>query len=346
MISGSVDSSNLAEYQNSAIAYIDAINTELKTDQDFADAEANVKFCKQAEDDLKHAKAAAISSTADIDTLMKAADYLQDQVRQKRLTLEKLVKSEKEARRSEISTSAIVAFRKHCDELDSEFKGVKLPELIRGHNFYECMKNKRTVESLQNAINTELATAKIAADQAAKVIRVNLNTLAALTAGEYDHLFKDLTNVISKERDDFEAMVSVRITDERKRIKLAAEDVAMKQRLADEQAARESATQDPVIEPNESFVASADFQAPEPRGPLGDNGPVPQPETFETRHPRTPVSNVTGFDGWWDEFGKHFEWDDSKDEATNVERLSRAARSRARRCPWRAPATFQYRLPL
>jgi len=302
MISGKVDSSNLVEYQSSALAYIDAINTELKTDQDFADAEANVKFCKQAEDDLKHAKAAAISSTADIDTLMKAADYLMDQVRQKRLTLERLVKSEKESRRSEISTSAIVAFRKHCDELDTEFKGVKLPELIRGHNFYECMKNKRTIESLQNAINTELATAKIAADQAAKVIRVNLNTLTALTGGAYDHLFKDLTTVISKDRDDFEAMVNVRIHDERKRIKLAAENLAMKE-------------QNPVTEPAEMdiverFAASEKFQAP---------------DTFETRHPRTSISSVTGFDGWWDEFGKHFEWDNSKDEATNVERLSRIA---------------------
>jgi hypothetical protein len=44
---GEVRGTNLAAYKESAIAFIESINTDLQTEQDFADAESVVKFCNK-----------------------------------------------------------------------------------------------------------------------------------------------------------------------------------------------------------------------------------------------------------------------------------------------------------
>ena len=242
------------------MAYVEAINTNLQTDQDFADAEANVKFCKNAEDELKRAKSAALSSTVDIDELMKAVDYLSDQLRQKRLTLEKLVKSEKDARKTDIVHKAKNDYLAHVLDLEHEMKGFMLPLNVRSVDFYEAMKGKRTIESLNNAVNTCMAQSKIDADKAAKAMRDNLTVLNDLADGTYDHLFKDMPTIIHKEKDDFTLLVSTRVDQEKSRIQKAIDDKAEQERIANE---AKNATKEPAPElPDE-----ADPEKPETDGP-------------------------------------------------------------------------------
>ena len=52
IVSAEVKQSNLPAFVNAAERFIANINTDLQTDQDFADAEETVKFCKKAEDKL------------------------------------------------------------------------------------------------------------------------------------------------------------------------------------------------------------------------------------------------------------------------------------------------------
>ena len=241
-IQGAVTRTNMQQFQTAAMSFIESINTELVTDQHFADAEANVKFCKDAETELKNAKQSAISKTADIDELMKAADYLSEQIRQKRLTLEKLVKSEKQNRKIDIATKAKDAYEVHVTALESELEGMRL--LIDAPNWNEALKNKRTIASLEDAANTRLAQAKIEADQIAKLMRRNL----ALVSDDHNHLFNDLQQIIGKAADDFELLVKSRISDEEKRIELARQEEKLKleqeaeqQRIADEEKIQDKA---------------------------------------------------------------------------------------------------------
>ena len=55
-VTGMVTASNLDAFKSHALEVFSNINTELKTDQDFADAEKTVKWCSEVEDKLKAAK--------------------------------------------------------------------------------------------------------------------------------------------------------------------------------------------------------------------------------------------------------------------------------------------------
>lgn len=214
-ITGSITTSNLAEYQAAAVNYISSINTELVTDQDFADAEADVKFCEAAEKKLEQVKIDALSQTKEIDDLLKTIDYINEELRQKRLTLNKLVTTEKQNRKIQIASAARDAYLSHIIDLEGELGGLKLttaPEI----SWNDVLKNKRTIESLQNAADTALAQAKIEANEAAKSIRCNLGTLSQY-GDEYQHLFSDLQSIIIKPADDFALIVETRIREENDR---------------------------------------------------------------------------------------------------------------------------------
>jgi len=105
-ITGGVKDTNLAVYKESAESFIASINTDLKTDEDFANAEKTVKFCEAAEKKLDAVKEQAISQTADIDELFKTLDFLKQQMRAKRLDLNKSVTTKKTEIKNQIISEA------------------------------------------------------------------------------------------------------------------------------------------------------------------------------------------------------------------------------------------------
>lgn len=52
-VEGRLVACNIDQYKPAALAYIAAINTELTTDQEFADAEADARFCRESASKLK-----------------------------------------------------------------------------------------------------------------------------------------------------------------------------------------------------------------------------------------------------------------------------------------------------
>lgn len=116
------------------------------------------------------------------------------------------------------------------------------------------MKNKRTIASLQDAVDTELARAKIAASQAADGIRLNLSSLAEL-AVDHTFLFNDVQQLMMKTNDDLIALIKVRISEHQK----AEEEKAEAQReqirqqelkkIADEVKAKSLVEPTPVANP-------------------------------------------------------------------------------------------------
>ncbi|WBS00251.1 YqaJ viral recombinase family protein [Pseudoduganella sp. SL102] len=207
-IQGKVANSNLPAFQAKAERFIAAIKTDLLTDDDFANAEATVKFCEQAEDNLELAKAAALEQTVDIAELMRTIDHLSGQLRAKRLTLQKTIKDKKELIKAGILAQAKLAFQEHVAALEQEIAPLRL--VFQARDFAGAMKNKRTLATLQDAVDTELAAGKISVNAIAAAVRGRL-TWYREHAANHEFLFADLQNVIQKADEDFHLVVNSRI---------------------------------------------------------------------------------------------------------------------------------------
>jgi len=210
-VTGSVSASNLAEYKTHALEVFNGINTDLQTDQDFADAESTVKWCKSVEDKLEAAKENALSQTASIDELFRTIDELKESARQKRLELDKLVKFRKNAVREEIVKGAWARLSEHINSLNERLGGrVTMPKW--NTDFAGAIKGKRTIQSLHDAVDQVLADTKIETSALADSIQANLKSFDEIAA-DYKTLFPHLNELALKSNDDFVAAVKVAIAE-------------------------------------------------------------------------------------------------------------------------------------
>lgn len=255
-IRGEVVTSNLPAFRDAATEFIANIKTELETDEDFANAEATVKFCEAAEKNLELTKSAALGQTASIDDLMKTIDFIQSEIRTKRLMLNKLVTTKKASIRDGVILDARAAYEKHIDALNLEIRLVRL-DIRPGPDFAGAAKNKRTLASLHDAVDTELANAKIVADAVAKDIRAKLAWCKENAEG-YGFLFKDMQLIIDKPESDFQLIVNTRITEHKK-----VEEVKAEQALEAAKAAiATAATPQPVVPAAQVVAAPTVVPAP------------------------------------------------------------------------------------
>lgn len=229
-IEGAVKQSNLTVYQGQALAFIESINTNLSTDQDFADAEETVKFCEKAEGELDLIKQQALSQTEQIDTLFRTIDTLREAMRSKRLALTKLVKSRKDEIRADIVSKAKTALNEHISALNVQLGTVRLPPIPA--DFATAIKGKKTVASLHSSANDELARAKIEANQIYDKYQSNLKLFNAIEPA-YKNLFADIGQIIGNDGEHLKLLIAQRIS-EQKRLE---EERKEKERLAAEQLA-------------------------------------------------------------------------------------------------------------
>jgi predicted phage-related endonuclease len=267
-IRGEVTLSNLPQFKEAAERFIAKINTELKTDEDFANAEATVKYCDKVEKDLELAKEAAIAQTASIDDLMRTIDFIKNQLRGKRLSLEKLVKDKKDWIKAQILNDAKTLFASHITELEAEIRPIRL--VYQQPDLAGAMKNKRTLASLHDAVDSTIANAKISVDAIAKDIRAKL-TWYKQTAADHTFLFSDLQQIIQKPQDDFQMLVNTRIAEhkqqeeqrlQQQRDRIAAEERAKAEASlrAEHKAAARAAT--PAAQPAVSLSTVLHAAAP------------------------------------------------------------------------------------
>lgn len=243
-VTGMVTASNLDAFKSHALTVISNISTELKTDKDFADADATVKWCSEVEDKLKAAKEHALSQTESIDVLFKAIDDITAETRRKRLELEKLVKARKEMIRSDIVMDAAKALQDHIDQINGTLGGrIRMPRVAS--DFAGAIKGKKSVSSLQEAADSELARAKIEASRIADGIRVNQASLNELAA-DHKFLFHDFQELALKANDDLVALIKVRINEhELQQAELKRQEEEKAQQLADQQ---QELAAEPVVE--------------------------------------------------------------------------------------------------
>jgi len=246
-VEGKLVACNLEQYKPAALAYIAAINTELASDQDFADADADARFCRDSADKLELAIEQALGQMGDINTALNTVREIAAAFDAKGLALEKLVK----ARKDDIKLAEVQRGQKelaeHIATLNAAMPAAYMPPVPA--DFGAAVRNKRTVDSLRSSVNDELARAKIAASEIANRIHANVKALQASGL-----VVPDTAALVLKAPDDLAAIITNRVTAEQQRLEADRERIrkeeadradreAREKLAADERAAQAAITQ-------------------------------------------------------------------------------------------------------
>jgi predicted phage-related endonuclease len=278
-----------------------------QSDQDFADLDVQIKAMKGAEEALDAAEAGWIAQIEAVGAAKRRKDVLRALVRDNRLMAEKLLSSEKERRRGEIVAGGIKALRDHIAGLNARLGQHFMPASATAVDFGAAIKGMRSLASMENAVSTTLANAKVAANELADKIDRNMKALPGLV-GDRIGLTPDLAQIVLKAPDDFAAVVGQRVTTqkqaeerraaelaERERERIRAEEQAKAERDAREQLQREQAERERATEALRKADEMAATRA-QPggvlAGPVGAAvaGAVAQPTAASL--PPAPAANV------------------------------------------------------
>ena len=245
-VEGRVVACNIDAFRAGASSFLSRLPKpeELNSDQDFANAESAVKACTEAESKIKAAKDAGLAQMSEVDTVFRVADQIVAEIKAARLSLEKSVELRKTSIRGEIVQSGKDRFADHIYALNKRLGRVMMP--LVPADFVGAIKGKRTVVSLQNAVDTVLANSKIAANEIADKIQANLATLDENK--ERAFLFNDLASLAMKAPDDLQNIIKLRISEhqaeqqrklEAERERIRREEQAKAEREQQEKAAAE-----------------------------------------------------------------------------------------------------------
>ncbi|MEQ7866536.1 lambda-exonuclease family protein [Xanthomonas sp. WHRI 8393] len=216
-VTGMVTASNLAEFKASAMAVLSGINRDLQTDDDFANAEQTVKWCKGVEERLEATKQQILGQTADIDAVFRTMDDVAAEARRVRLELDKLVKVEKDNRRTQIVANGVQAVRDHYASINAglDAHALAIPASLQA-DIGAVIKGKKSISSMQDAVGTAAANAKIAASQQAERVRANVRVLE-MEMGTFAGLFHDRVQLCAtKSPEDLRNLITARITEQKR----------------------------------------------------------------------------------------------------------------------------------
>jgi len=223
---------NLSQFGDALTAYLGRMPKKPESDQDFADLEDAVKRLKAAEEALDAAENGALAQASSIDDMRRQVERWRSLARDNRLAFEKLVKSEKENRRAALVTSARDALSQHCAGLDRAVGGY-MPPLFG--DWLGVIKGLKTLSSIKDKLDGELARAKIEANQIAHTIQENRRYLIA-DGQDWAFLFPDFRQCCTKAPEDFANLLMHRINEHKQRE--AAKLEAERERIRKEEAAK------------------------------------------------------------------------------------------------------------
>jgi predicted phage-related endonuclease len=229
---------NLVLFGERLQSFIADIDTNPSDDQAFADAEQAIKVMERAETALGAAKASALGQVSSVDEMVRTVASYQELARKTRLMLEKVVKARKETIRVEIQQAGKEKAAAHIAALNARLGKPYMPTIAV--DFAGVMKGKKTVTSLRDAVDTELARFKIEANAVADRIQINLGTLRELAAG-HAFLFADTPSIVLKAPEDLTALVKLRIAEHEQAEAAKAE--ALRARIAEEERVKAEAAE-------------------------------------------------------------------------------------------------------
>lgn len=268
-ISSQIVASNIDDVAASVRAEIAKVNTDLKTDDDFAVAEQQVKDFKAAEDAIKTALDAALAEAADVKKLLDTTHEIIDLLAKTRLALDKQVKAQKAKVKEEIIGVARDGIQRALAGCDARLqpamrKVLRIAEL--DGVLTEATKGKKSLAGLEKGCAEVLAnwTALIGKTEAYMKARY------AQIPADRLHLFADLDDLLALD-SGFKDAIAARIAAEDER------QAAEKARIEAEAAAKAEAELREKIAAEKRAKAAAETQ------------PAPAIETMPEPTPGEPV---------------------------------------------------------
>lgn len=207
-VTGQVTESNLAEVKAVVMQRIADIPTVLETDQQFVDGDADAKWLRDVADAMRSAIARVRTGITSVNTVLTTLEQLEELADAKAVSLEKKVKSEKQARKEVIIVTARADFAAHVAGLNNELAPLRIspPQ----PDFDTAAKGLKTLSSIQGKVDAAMAAGKIFADGLAKDVRAKLAWHKEAAAG-HEFLFSDLQQLVAKPLDDFQLAVGTRV---------------------------------------------------------------------------------------------------------------------------------------
>jgi len=208
-LKGEITDTNFDEWKNDLLARLKKVNTELATDDDFANAEADVKTIKAGEVALKNAKASALEQANEIQKLFSAIDEVSSEARDARLALERQIKKRKAEIKDEIVDSGLDAVKAYMQEQSDELQSVKNSWLDRSA-FEEEIKGKRTTSSMQKAVTGLLVKIKGEIAEREDSINENRQVLDKID-DNYSAVFQDKSALLIMDTETLQTTIDERI---------------------------------------------------------------------------------------------------------------------------------------
>lgn len=257
-------SGNLSAFGDALRAFIARIPARPETDQEFAAADAACKTLKKAEDALEQAESSALAQISDVEAMRRAVADLRSLARSTRLATEKLVKAEKEARKTARVMQARQQFAQRVQELQGQVQGICLR--VSEPDWAGAIKGLSSLASIDEKLTAALLAGQAEAEAAARRVAENLKQLDAVP--EYALLFADRAELVHKDAETLALIIAQRIEAYR--------------RQQEQQAARQA--QEAAAQ---AAAAAASPAQPEPT-------PAPQPAQQPAACPDEPPSLKLG----------------------------------------------------
>ncbi|MFC1199736.1 hypothetical protein ACFGZS_05705 [Pasteurella multocida] len=204
---------NIQDFKAQAEKFLSTITSTFETDEDFGKAKEEVKLLKEVEDRTREAIKNA--RQGDIQELISQAEEIAEQFRQKRLFLDKTVKTREVEIKSEIVLTALDEVIRSMSGYENDVSIVLSTKYSRNvikTRLEEATKRRSTIATLEKAVNAEktLIISEISSEGARIAERRKMIPI------HYEHLFKDWQQLIGGEQD-LELIVKQRIAEEEKR---------------------------------------------------------------------------------------------------------------------------------
>ena len=208
-LKGEVTDTNFDEWKNDLLARLKKVNTELASDDDFANAESDVKTIKAGEVALKNAKASALEQADEIQKLFAAIDEVSSEARDARLALERQIKKRKAEMKDEIVDTGLDQIKTHIEEQSTELQSVNHSWLDRSA-FEDEIKGKRTTSSMQKAITGLQVKIKNEIAEREDSINANRQVLDKIN-DDHSALFQDKESLLLMDGESLQATIDERI---------------------------------------------------------------------------------------------------------------------------------------
>ena len=253
---------NLPAFGQALRDFIARIPQRPETDRQFADAEAACKALKKAEDALTQAEDGALAQISDVEVMRRTVADLKELARSTRLATEKLVKAEKDARRTEKVMAARQAFETHVTRLQMDIKGVRL--IVPMPDFGGAIKGLSSLASIDEKLTAALIAGKAEANTIASRVMNNLQSLDSVP--QFAHLFADRQDLAYKDAETLELLMQKRVDAEAARLEAERQRIqAEAERKAKEAAERQSVQPTALHGPHGTVAYQADGMPAEGR---------------------------------------------------------------------------------